>query len=92
MASMTSQRRSPCPVASRGVSRGAAPLIAVVAVSAIGAFVGPVSAQNDAETLRPPQPTQEPKAPAVLTLFTVILLTAGVVGATLMPSKRGHQD
>jgi hypothetical protein len=92
MASMTSHRCSRRPKAFRGVSRGALPLVAVGAVSAIGALVGPVSAQDANEPLRPPQPTQEPKAPAILTLFTVLVLTAGVVGATLMPSKRGHQD
>jgi hypothetical protein len=42
--------------------------------------------------LNPPQPDRDPTAPTFLTMGSLIILGAAVIGAGLMPSKRGHQD
>ena len=49
-------------------------------------------AQDDRGALRPPQPSKEPDAPTFMTLASLLLLAAGLVGVAVLPSKRGHQD
>ncbi len=41
---------------------------------------------------RPPKVTEAPTAPKVMMYLVVVLLVAGVVFASTMKVKRGHQD
>ncbi len=76
------------------VSRSFIILGAVSAISAL-AFVAPVRAQDGgqpAPTLAPPTPGKPDNPPVVMNYLTMLLIIASVVGANLIPSKRGHQD
>lgn len=42
--------------------------------------------------IRPPTVTGSDKPPIVGMYFTMVVILALVVGANLIPSKRGHQD
>jgi hypothetical protein len=42
--------------------------------------------------LRLPKPVGEPKATPITSILTAIVVGGIVVVATLLPSKRGHQD
>ncbi len=73
--------------------------VAALAASAtlLALAASPASAQRGREAegpveLNPPQPSRDPSAPIILTLGSLIILGGAVVGAGLMPSKRGHQD
>jgi len=57
----------------------------------------PVVAQDtpaaaDAGSPKPPTPDKLEDGPVVMNYFTMIIIIALVVGANLIPSKRGHQD
>lgn len=44
-------------------------------------------------TVAPPRPPATPdRPPTLMMIFMAVLLGAGVVGTSLIPSKRGHQD
>lgn len=51
----------------------------------------PSAAQPDG-TLRPPTVREESEPPIIRLYITVALVGALVIGANLIPSKRGHQD
>ncbi len=40
----------------------------------------------------PPRPGNPDRPPTLMMIFMAVLLGAGVVGTSLIPSKRGHQD
>lgn len=40
----------------------------------------------------PPKPTKMDDPPVIMPLLGLVLLTGMVVGAALIPSKRGHKD
>lgn len=70
-------------------------MAAGVALLALAA--SPASAQRGRDDdgpveLNPPQPSRDPSAPTILTMGSLVILGAAVIGAGLMPSKRGHQD
>ena len=70
---------------------------AAISVGVLGtSFVAtPLAAAQDApeqERLRPPTPAREEKAPTILMMLMSAVLIAAVVGASVIPSKRGHQD
>jgi hypothetical protein len=54
----------------------------------------PAAAQDQpaAPQLQPPTPTKPDKPPSVMNYLTMIIIIAAVVGANMIPSKRGHQD
>lgn len=44
-------------------------------------------------TLKPPTPGREDTSrPLVMTIVAGLVIVAGVVGANMIPAKRGHQD
>jgi hypothetical protein len=49
-------------------------------------------AAKAAEPLRPPTPGKADQPPMLMIVLLSIVLIALVIGATLMPSRRGHQD
>lgn len=57
---------------------------------------GRASAQtqpNQPTTLRPPTPGKEDQSrPLVMTIVAGIIIVAAVMGANMIPAKRGHQD
>lgn len=67
-----------------------------VGVAAVGALVfaslpADVAAQA-AESLKPPSVNETDDPPTIRMYLVTALLGALVVGANLIPSKRGHQD
>ncbi len=63
---------------------------AMTATVAVAAVVAPVVAL--AQGSAPPQPALSRSAPAWIGFFFMFVLLAIVLGVSLMPSKRGHQD
>ncbi len=59
------------------------------AVAALTTLAGSAMAQ---QTLRPPQPREDPAAPVIMTLLTLVILALATLFAAAFPSKRGHQD
>lgn len=47
---------------------------------------------QETEALRPPRVSDPPSAPKIMVFLLVVLLTAGVIFAATLKSKRGHQD
>ncbi|MEM7754791.1 MAG: hypothetical protein AAF297_04045 [Planctomycetota bacterium] len=76
----------------RSAGRALPGLSALAAAATVAVVVSAAPAQDDARSLRPPQPEREPESPAFLTVATLLLISAGLIGASLLPSKRGHQD
>lgn len=72
-----------------------AALAAAFAVLTLGA-VPQARAQPSGEEPAPrvaiPKPRGEPKATPIMSILTAVVLAAGIVSITLLPSKRGHQD
>ena len=66
------------------------PISVLRAVVAAATFVAPAVAL--AQEGSPMQPNLTRVAPAWLGFIFMVLLLALVVGVSLMPSKRGHQD
>lgn len=66
----------------------------------LGAFAGLAmtathalaQAAKAAEPLRPPTPGKADEPPMLMIVLLSIVLVALVIGATLIPSRRGHQD
>ena len=75
----------------------AASLLALVLVAGLvlavpEAALAQAASSQLAEPLRPPQ-AQEPADPPVIRNFLVAgLVVVSIIGATVIPSKRGHQD
>ena len=77
-------------------------------IGALGAMVLYASASAALAQLTPPQPTTGPgaapvrinppiprkaeKPPTLINIFVMVALGAGIIGAAMIPSKRGHQD
>jgi hypothetical protein len=71
----------------------AAAVCAAVACSVPAALAQPSKDKKKQEELRPPVPTQTGDMPTHLWGLTALLVGSMVVlGVTLLPSKRGHQD
>lgn len=58
--------------------------VLVVAASMAGA--------GDATIYPPPQIREPDRAPTLVNMFVAILLLAAAMSASMLPSKRGHQD
>jgi hypothetical protein len=73
-------------------------MVASIAVGVLGtSFIASPAAMaqdgdNTQERLRPPTPAREEKAPTISMMLLSAVLIAAVVGASVIPSKRGHQD
>ena len=70
-------------------------MVALAVVLGVGpAALGQPSPQGEkkVEALRPPTPTKPDDPPAAMSYITMALLIGLLVGAALIPSKRGHQD
>lgn len=73
---------------------------ASVAVLSVATLVStPASAQNlpsqpgQPTTLKPPSPGKEDTSrPLVMTIIAGLVIAVTVVGANMIPAKRGHQD
>lgn len=78
----------------RGSSVAAALLLAAPPalgqLGQLGRGFGGTGSQSD--QLRPPTPSGDPSGPGLMALVLFVLLFAMIVGAMLIPSKRGHQD
>lgn len=63
------------------------------ALAAPSAYAQEVAADGTpAGPPRPPTPDRLEKGPVAMNYFTMLIILAIVVGANLIPSKRGHQD
>jgi hypothetical protein len=70
-------------------------LAALVAAAALAAAAMPAAAQTPppaAEPLRPPTPGRPDKPPSAWNYMALVVIGGLVLGASLIPSKRGHQD
>ncbi len=63
---------------------------ALPATLAAAAVLAPVTVL--AQDAGPPQPTLSRSAPPWVGFLFMVILLAVVLGVSLMPSKRGHQD
>jgi hypothetical protein len=63
---------------------------ALPATFAVAAVLAPVTAL--AQNAAPPQPNLSRYAPPWVGFFFMVVLLAIVLGVSLLPSKRGHQD
>lgn len=84
------------PIRRQAYGRVAACLALVLAVGLLLALPEFAHAQaassQGAEPLRPPRP-QEPADPPVIRNFLVAgIVIISIIGATVIPAKRGHQD
>ncbi len=50
------------------------------------------AAQTQGEALKPPRPTQPAKPPVITNFLIAGVVLIGIVAATVIPAKRGHQD
>lgn len=50
------------------------------------------ASQTQGESLRPPRPTQPAKPPVITNFLIAGVVVIGIVAATVIPAKRGHQD
>lgn len=66
-------------------------LVSALVVGAAGVNASAQSAPQ-AEPLRLPKPQGEPEATPIMSILTAIVVGGIVIVATLLPSKRGHQD
>lgn len=58
-----------------------------------GAVAQPQDGQTPATPqLRPPTPGKPDDPPVIMNYLSLVVIIAAVVGANLIPSKRGHQD
>lgn len=65
----------------------------VLAGSAFGQFTGSGSSSSKGTlNVTPPKPAKAEDAPMFMTYVSILVIAAAVVGANLIPSKRGHQD
>ncbi len=64
-------------------------LPSVAAAIGLAAMASSALAQ---QSLRPPQPREDPAAPVIMTLITLVILALATLFAAAFPSKRGHQD
>lgn len=63
-------------------------------LSSSGAYAqGQPGQPGQPTTLRPPTPGREDTSrPLVMTIVAGLVIVAAVVGANMIPAKRGHQD
>lgn len=50
------------------------------------------AAQGQGQAIRPPRPTQPAKPPVITNFLVAGVVVIGIVAATVIPAKRGHQD
>ncbi|MEO1008382.1 MAG: hypothetical protein AAFX79_07430 [Planctomycetota bacterium] len=72
---------------SQNVRRGLG-LLAVAGVAVLALHAAPALGQ----TISPPRPQSPGDAPVLSNIGIAILVVGAIVGATVIPSKRGHQD
>ncbi|MBS0197548.1 MAG: hypothetical protein JSR77_12400 [Planctomycetes bacterium] len=69
---------------------------AIACTLALPLFAAPAHAQPPApggpQPLRPPTPGKPDEPPIIMNYLSLFVIIATVVGANLIPSKRGHQD
>ncbi len=70
----------------------AAMLVAPMVVVPLAVAQQPAADPNAAKPLTPPTPGKPDDPPLVMNYMTMMLIIGLVVGANLIPSKRGHQD
>lgn len=63
-----------------------------ISVPALAQFTGSGSSSKGTINVTPPKPAQADSPPMFMTYVSVLAIAAAVIGANLMPSKRGHQD
>jgi hypothetical protein len=68
----------------------AAGILAATAIPAV-AQVQLKSAEDEIK-LFPPKPTKADNDPLLWNMFGMVFIIAAVVGANMIPAKRGHQD
>ncbi len=71
--------------------------VPIVALGATAAIIPTASAQTPRPgqppaQLTPPVPGKPGNPPAIMSLLGTIAIVGGVVGAAMIPPKRGHQD
>jgi|GEM_PF-2528252 len=71
--------------------------VAAAAASVGAAALAPsasaqISSASENERLTPPTPGKPDTPPAITNYLTIVVIVGAVVGASLIPSKRGHQD
>jgi hypothetical protein len=64
----------------------------VLAAAAAGLLPPLAAAQTLTDVARPPAPMTADKPPIIRTYLVAALLGGGILLASLIPSKRGHQD
>lgn len=70
----------------------AAGIVLALAGPAFGQFTGSGSNAKGTINVTPPKPAKAEDAPMFLTYVSILAIAAAVIGANLIPSKRGHQD
>jgi hypothetical protein len=70
----------------------AAVLVMPVAVVPVAWAQQPAADANAPKPPAPPTPGKPDEPPVVMNILTMVIIIAAVVGANLIPSKRGHQD
>ena len=70
----------------------AAMLVAPMVAVPLALAQQPATDPNAAKPPAPPTPSKPDDPPLVMNYMTMILIIGAVVGANLIPSKRGHQD
>lgn len=63
----------------------------LVAIATLAATAAPALAQQSS-ALKPPAPREDPSAPVVMTMLTLVVLVVATLFVAVFPSKRGHQD
>ncbi len=62
---------------------------AIAAMAALVLAAAPALAQTE---LSPPKPGRVDNPPVVMSILVLLIMVAMLVGAFVIPSKRGHQD
>lgn len=65
---------------------------AMLSVASMAMLTSADASAQAAESLKPPSVNQSDDPPTIRLYLVTALLGALVVGANLIPSKRGHQD
>jgi len=89
----TDKHQKPAP--SLGPARAAAAALAAAAwpLATSAADAATLALQSSrSDQLRPPTPSSDTSGPGLMALVVFVLLTAMVIAAMLIPTKRGHQD
>jgi hypothetical protein len=77
---------------SKGVRVAWAVLAACAALWLSGSPVLAQSTRTSPIDLKPPTPPKADKPPAIMNMLILVVIAALIIGATFMPTRRGHQD